>query len=276
MKSGTVVCASCNPSGARPTGVLDTDAYPGLLVDRYPLSNLHGHWLAGSITGWENEPREASWYQPRYLSDSGRLFFNAADGLVPQDTNGLEDVYEYEPGGVGGCTGGTGCVGLISSGTSGEESAFLDASESGNDAFFLTASRLVSRDTDGELDVYDARVCAASSPCIVAPSAAVPVVPCASSDECRGLGSGQPGVLAAPSSAAASDAGNLAPAVARSMVKSKRVSRAQKLVNALRACKRQSRHRRRVSCEARARRSYGKGVKAKRAGDAGATRKGNG
>ena len=40
-------------------------------------------------------------YQQRYLSDDGRLFFNSFDSLVPQDTNGKADVYEYEPAGVG-------------------------------------------------------------------------------------------------------------------------------------------------------------------------------
>ena len=33
----------------------------------------------------------------RALFDSGRLFFDSADALVPQDTNGNTDVYEFEP-----------------------------------------------------------------------------------------------------------------------------------------------------------------------------------
>ena len=86
---------------------------------------------------------------------------------MPQDVNGEEDVYEYEAEGEGNCRNSTatfnervgGCVGLISSGTSSEESAFLDASVSGNDVFFLTASQLVQSDLDTALDVYDAHVC---------------------------------------------------------------------------------------------------------------------
>ncbi len=72
-------------------------------------------------------------YQSRVLSDEGRMFFDSADALVPQDTNGKEDVYEYEPRVASAelCACRSGCVSLISSGTSGEESAFLDASESG-------------------------------------------------------------------------------------------------------------------------------------------------
>jgi hypothetical protein len=280
VDTGRVVCASCNPTGARPTGVFDAQVVPGLLVDRYEASEWSeggGHWLAGSIPGRDREDEQdrSSWYQSDYLSDSGRLFFNAADALVPGDTNGLEDVYEYEPGGVGGCTGGTGCVGLISSGTSGEESALLDASESGNDVFFLTASRLEPQDTDSSLDVYDAHVCTSVSPCIAAPAVSSSPVPCASGDGCRGLASVQPGVFGAPASTGVSGAGNLAPApVVKPVVKGRPVTRAGKLASALRACRRRHGRKRRASCEARARRLYGKGVKANRAGHAGATGKG--
>ena len=53
-------------------------------------------------------------------------------------------MYEYEPAGNGSCTAQEGCTGLISSGTSPQESAFLDASENGDDAFFVTAQPLVA------------------------------------------------------------------------------------------------------------------------------------
>jgi hypothetical protein len=40
----------------------------------------------------------------RYLSDDGgRVFFNSSDALVPEDTDGGEDVYEWEREGAGGC-----------------------------------------------------------------------------------------------------------------------------------------------------------------------------
>jgi sugar lactone lactonase YvrE len=162
--TGRLTCASCNPSGARPQGVFDPGVFPGLLVDGPLLWG--GQTLAASIPGWTTDGLQESLYQSRYLSNSGRLFFNAADALVPQDTNGTEDVYQYEPPGVGSCTEAGrsfvsrdgGCVDLISSGTSGEESAFMDASESGDDVFFLTASRLTAKDEDSVLDLYDARV----------------------------------------------------------------------------------------------------------------------
>jgi DNA-binding beta-propeller fold protein YncE len=164
-------CASCNPSGSRPHGAFDPGGFPGPLVDRN-ASNWGGQTLAANIPGWTRVELTTALNQSRYLSDSGRLFFNAADALAPQDTNGTFDVYEYEPPQGPGqpasnsCTPSSatyspasgGCVSLISSGTSPHESAFLDASESGDDVFFLTASHLSPRDLDGALDLYDARV----------------------------------------------------------------------------------------------------------------------
>ncbi len=60
-------------------------------------------WLAGNIPGWTTKDLSNAIYQSRYLSNSGRLFFNSSDALVPADVNGKEDVYEYEPAGVGSC-----------------------------------------------------------------------------------------------------------------------------------------------------------------------------
>jgi hypothetical protein len=267
--TGRLTCASCNPSGARPSGVFDSGEYPGLLVDRY--GSWRGHWLAGSIPGWMTVHDLAAFYRSRYLSDSGRLFFDSADALVPRDANGTEDVYEYEPSGVGGCAQAGGCVGLISSGTSGEESAFLDASELGDDVFFLTASRLVPQDLDSALDVYDARVCSASSPCLESPSA--PPVPCGTADSCRAAPSSQPGVFGVPPSATFSGAGNPVQGAGKPVARKKGVSVARKLAAALRRCAAEPR-RKRVSCRARARRRYRVGVKAQRFVRS-ATRKGN-
>jgi hypothetical protein len=164
--TGHLSCASCNPTGARPQGVFDPprEFLPHLLVD--VPSSWRERWLAASIPGWTAKQVGLALYQSRFLADSGRLFFNAADALVPADTNGVMDVYEFEPPGVGDCTAASatyspvsgGCVSLISSGTSAEESAFLDASQSGDDVFFLTKSRLTTKDVDSAFDIYDASV----------------------------------------------------------------------------------------------------------------------
>ena len=165
-EEGKLLCASCDPTGARPRGVEYGVAGGNIRlaggVSVWPPDT----WLAANVPGWTPLGIGTSFHQSRYLFDSGRLFFNSSDALVPQDSNGTEDVYQYEMPGIGGCTAASptyspasgGCVDLISNGTSGEESAFLDASESGDDIFFLTAAQLSGRDEDSALDLYDARV----------------------------------------------------------------------------------------------------------------------
>jgi hypothetical protein len=59
---------------------------------------------------------------------------------------------------------------LISSGESAQESAFLDASESGGDVFFMTTAKLAPpQDFDHAYDIYDAHECTSASPCIPHP-----------------------------------------------------------------------------------------------------------
>jgi hypothetical protein len=171
-RAGRLHCASCDPTGARPQGVEYGKIEFGLVGG---LNLFVGsQWVAAILPPLDSEGlQEPPTYQPSYLSDSGRLFFDSPDALVPADTNGTEDVYQYEPprGGEGEppndtCTtesptygpASGGCVDLISSGTSAFESAFLGASENGDDVFFLTSAALSPRDTDTSLDVYDARV----------------------------------------------------------------------------------------------------------------------
>ena len=238
---GRLACASCDPTSARPVGTQygERGDYGGngLLgggAGIWPSTT----WLAANIQGWTTYTDHAagslsrtvkSLYQAHYLSDSGRLFFNSSDALVPQDVNGTWDVYEYEPEGVGSCVRASvsgsvvyrperetasgavepgGCVGLISSGESPEQSAFLDASENGKDVFFLTTSQLVPQDVDTYFDVYDAHVCSASVPCLSS-SASSP--PCDTAEACRAAPSPQPEVFGAPTTATFSGEGNVAP-----------------------------------------------------------------
>jgi hypothetical protein len=162
-------CVSCNPSGASPTGkVSDPTASDPPRAD--PQSNWSERWVAAVLpSAQESEPTLGlTFHHPRVVLDNGRVFFNAVDSLVSADSNGAWDVYQWEPTGVGDCTSSSsgaaiarsagGCVSLLSSGTAEEEASFLDASESGDDVFFLTPARLSVLDEDSELDVYDARV----------------------------------------------------------------------------------------------------------------------
>jgi hypothetical protein len=96
--------------------------------------------------------------QPRYLTDEGRLYFDSQDSLSSFDTNeGVEDVYQYEPNGVGSCTKEGGCVSLISAGHESVDSNFLTMDPSGRNVFFTTRDQLTLKDKDDLLDVYDAR-----------------------------------------------------------------------------------------------------------------------
>jgi sugar lactone lactonase YvrE len=131
-----LTCASCNPSGARPTG-------------------------PAQLPFWSN-PFEG----PRYLSEDGsKLFFESRDVLSGDDRNKRRDVYEFEAAGKGSCSGQSpdfdpasgGCLFLISSGQSEDETYLLDASASGRDVFIATRSQLSGWDTNQNYDVYDAR-----------------------------------------------------------------------------------------------------------------------
>ncbi len=216
-----LVCASCNPTGARPVGVQMGN------IEREVLVGSHlptGRWFAANVPGWTELGDEYSLYQSRYLSNNGRLYFNSSDGLVPQDINGDQDVYEYEPAGVGSCSASSstisvksgGCVELISSGTASGESAFLDASatggrdtegdEGGGDVFFLTTEKLVPRDVDAAYDVYDAHECTRTAPC--PPTSVASPPECTTADACRVAPSPQPTIFGAASSATFSGQGN--------------------------------------------------------------------
>jgi hypothetical protein len=105
-------------------------------------------------------PQTSNTFQyTRALSDDGaRVFFESYQPLLNGDTNGQPDVYEFEQGGAGGCSVASGCLYLISSGTSAQGSWFVDASADGSEVFFTTNQQLVTADTDAAYDLYDARV----------------------------------------------------------------------------------------------------------------------
>jgi hypothetical protein len=249
---GSLVCVSCGGSGGRPRGMFESPQAGAPLVDRSHV--WEGRWLAGSIPGWTKVTLGGASYRSRYLLDSGRLFFDSAVGLVAGDGNGREDVYEYEPSGVGGCMLGTGCVGLLSGGSSSEESAFLDAAVSGEDVFFLTQAQLARGvDVDGAFDVYDAHVCSSGVPC---GSGVVSVAPgCSTVDSCRAAPAPQPDLFGAPASQLFSGQGNVvSPAV---KPKTAAQVRAEKLSRALKACHKIKPRKRRATCERKARKRYG-------------------
>jgi hypothetical protein len=119
--NGELVCVSCRPDG-KPGSTAATLEQFG---DGFPTE----HHL-------------------RNVQNDGGVIFQTLEPLGLRDSNGLRDVYKYE----------NGVASLISSGTGGAGSWFVDASVSGNDIFFATRDRLVGWDKDDNYDVYDARV----------------------------------------------------------------------------------------------------------------------
>lgn len=154
-----LTCVSCNPSGAAPVG-------PSSIAPPALLTNM-----------------------PRNVSDDGsRVFFDSADALVPQDVNGVQDVYEWEQAGNGSCQSAEGCVYLLSSGTSRYPAAFDDASATGDDVLFATRAQLVALDGDVLADLYDARVDGGLASQNPPPATA----PCSGSETCHGTTGARP------------------------------------------------------------------------------------
>jgi len=217
-----LACVSCNPSGEAPSGTA-------------------GEVLLGGarLVDIEHGPGEGS---PHYLSNDGRIVFQTEEALLPGDTNGQMDVYEYEDGQLH----------LISSGTGGSRSWLLDASEEGKDIFFLSRQPLVPQDTGGEEEsniVYDARE-GGGFPATASPPA------CTTADACRVPAATQPSIYGAPSSQTFTGAGNSSPVVGQA-VKPRRLTRKQMLSRALKVCHKQKGKRRRAACERRASKRYG-------------------
>jgi hypothetical protein len=122
----------------------------------------------------------------RFMSDDGRSFFSTKASLVPFDTNGKVDVYEYTEGRPQLISSGTastdtwgGGLLIYPSMTVGLEAVSAD----GLDVYFSTFATLVPQDQNGEfIKFYDART-----------GGGFPFVPpppgCKAADECHGSGS---------------------------------------------------------------------------------------
>lgn len=147
------VCISCNPGGAQPRG---------RAVERFATIGTRLATAASPALA------ENQLYMPgAFSADGSKLFFNSYDALVPRDTNGSEDVYQWAevPSEAQCVANGAetyvpssgGCLSLISSGESAGDSELLDLSSNGDDIFFSTSASLVPQDP-GLVDVYDARV----------------------------------------------------------------------------------------------------------------------
>jgi len=155
-------CASCLPNGGTPTG---------------PASFAQGSAGGQAFpTGYAGSPLVAT--------SGGQLFFNSPDALLPADINDVQDVYEYEGDGSGSCNSSDvngGCLFLISTGHSSQQSVLAGASASGRDVFFTTDDQLVGQDQDTHIDLYDARIDGG----LASQNPPTPTPPC-SGDGCKG------------------------------------------------------------------------------------------
>jgi hypothetical protein len=219
-ETGGLVCASCNPSGARPVGPANL---PGVLFRTQPFAS----------------------YRPRDLLAGGALFFDSRDALVSGAVGGQRNVYEFEGGGVH----------AVSNVAGGYESFFLDASPDGENAFFASADRLLPEDPGGNTVVYDARVdggfpvaapeCTTAEACRNA-SPPTPYVfgppPSATFSGPGNLGGGAP---------------NPPPAMVKPKPKTAAQLKAEKLAKALKSCRKDKSKSKRTKCEKQAKAKYG-------------------
>jgi hypothetical protein len=122
-QTNNLTCVSCRPDGARPTSSTSLNA------------ELIGAFGKGT-------------YPRTPMTDDGAgVVFATGESLVPQDSNGISDVYESKGGQLH----------LLSPGNSSFATKFLGMSPSGQDVFIGTSERLATTDKDDLSDVYDVR-----------------------------------------------------------------------------------------------------------------------
>jgi hypothetical protein len=201
-----ITCLSCNPDGASP----QNDS--GLLAGE----SIHSYLGNG---GTENEQAKnllvnnvfTENMYPAVSNDDRHVFFDSREGLVPQDTNGIEDVYEWEQAGTGTCgisntnysmvSGG--CVYLISSGSGSNGSWIVGAGEDGGNVLFVSNDSLTPQVDESAREIYDARIDGGFP-------FAEPVYGC-DSGQCQGPQTPAPLLLAPPPSATFVGVGNPVP-----------------------------------------------------------------
>jgi hypothetical protein len=206
--TGTLSCVSCDPNEGRP---------------------------AGNATFFGDGSFPSSLVSQNVSNDGGRVFFASPDRLLPQATNGLYNVYEYE----------VGTLHLLDDGSAPFQSWLVGASADGRDVVFATDASLLPQDRDGgQADLYDARI-GGGFPELTPPA------PC-HGEACKPPPSAPP-VDETPGSATFNGPGNQT----ASDTAAKSLTRSQRLARALRACRRKPR-RERPACRRRAQIRYGR------------------
>lgn len=224
--SGQLACVSCDPSGATP--------------------NSNAFFAYSTALMQRSAPPV-----PAMSSNGAYVFFDTADALVSTDGDKTLDVYEWHYN----AQSHRGSVSLISSGRDSAPSYFLAQSAAEYDGshveaanvFFGTHAKLVASDTDSAGDIYDARICTVSEPCISGPPAATV--------QCEGSTCEHPPSApldATPTSLTFSGVGNII-AIKHTV----RETRKQKLKRAIKACQKMKRKRERAKCVRQAHKRFG-------------------
>jgi hypothetical protein len=235
--SGELTCASCDPAGTPPAKEAPAGAGTYLPVSLNPTA----------MRRWSS-------------TDGSRVFFASSQPLVPQDSNGVQDIYEWEREGTPGCPTATskwgGCISLISGGDSNDRSFFVDASADGDDVFFTHRGRLAGAGRPGDrAELFDARV-----------DGGFPEESTGCSDgSCQGA-LPSPQSFSTSGSESAVGGGNYPPPKPPPAAPKhkKRLTRAQLLAKALKACHAKPK-RKRSACEKQARKRYGLKAKGRKA-----------
>jgi hypothetical protein len=128
-RDGDLTCASCGATGSLPVA---------------PASIRLAESMAASV----NAPISGN--LQRYVSDTGQVFFDTSNPLLPAARSGQNlytqsNVYEYEDGSLSLLSGGGG------------ESYFYDASADGRDVYLVSQQPLVPGARSAEFALYDAK-----------------------------------------------------------------------------------------------------------------------
>jgi hypothetical protein len=231
--AGRLICASCAPSGAPPVQE-EAERASGAYLPINSVSTRMRRWVS---------------------EDGSRVFFDSAQPLVPQDSNGVQDVYEWESEGTRSCPRATsvwgGCVFLLSGGEGSDQSYFIDADPNGDNVFFTHRGQLSAiGSTDGKTDLFDARAEGGSPQSGFA----------CTGTGCQGVPPAAPS-FATPPSATFNGIGNFPAQGQPGKAVTKPLTRAQKLAKALAACRKVKGKNKRAVCQRRARKQYGSGRK---------------
>jgi hypothetical protein len=236
--AGSLVCVSCDPSGAPPAGE----------------ALLEGEGGGGGV-----EPSTERALTRNLSEDGDRVVFQTPDALLASDTNKETDVYEWESDGEGSCHSETqdhGCLFLISTGNSSEQSYFADASVNGDSVFVFTREDLTHVDSDENVHLYNGCV-DCGKPCDLASEECQQRVPCGG-EGCLGPVSPPP----SPPTPASTTLNGTPPLSVEEVKKVKKLTNAEKLTKALKECRAKRNKHKRTACERAARKHYP--VKAKK------------